>query len=76
MATCGEHAQMIALLFSNSTPDELGPNMRALYDRFMKSEHEECIAPESQVMALIQDALQKDSQKKLDFQIDIDNFWS
>lgn len=56
--TCGFHAKMIAAL--SGGPDKMGPNTKALYDRLMKSENEECIAHETQVVFLFQSAMKRD----------------
>jgi len=54
--TCGEHAKIMKALSPH-----MGPAVQALYDRFMKDEHEECIAAESQVVFLYSNALRADA---------------
>jgi hypothetical protein len=56
--TCGFHAKMISAL--SGGPDKMGPNVKALYERFMEQEDEECIAHETQVVFLFKTAMQRD----------------
>ena len=57
MATMEFHAKMIAAL----SPGEMGPNVKALYDRFMSQKDEECIAHESQIVMLFGNAVNQDA---------------
>jgi len=57
--TCGEHAKIMAALVP---VDRMGPKTKAVYDRFMASEREECIAHESQVVFLFMNAVKEDSE--------------
>ena len=57
MATCAFHARMMAAFVPVA---EMGPNLRAIYDRFASEGDQECIADESQVLYLFQDALARD----------------
>lgn len=56
----GEHAKMFVALAGPS--ENMGPNTKALYERFMEQPDEECIAAESQVVYLFQNALHRDLQ--------------
>ena len=56
--TCGEHAKIMAALVP---PDQMGPKTKAVYDRLMAQEHEECIAAESQVVHLFMSAVAADN---------------
>jgi len=57
--TCGEHAKIMAALVP---AERMGPKTKAVYDRFMASEHEECIAAESQVVLLFMNAVKEDHE--------------
>jgi len=52
------HAEMISTL--SGGPENMGPNTKALYERFMSQKDEECIAPEPQVVFLFQSAMKRD----------------
>jgi hypothetical protein len=54
----GHHAKMIKAL--TGPVDQMGPNVRALYERFLSQKDEECIAAESQVVMLFGSALNRD----------------
>ena len=56
------HAKMIRALSGGLK--KMGPNVKALYDRFMSQKDEECIAHESQIVLLFQDAVMKDAKTK------------
>jgi len=57
--TCGEHAKMMATLVS---PAQMGPNTKAIYDRLMRVEGEECLASEDQIIMMFMAAMNKDGQ--------------
>lgn len=61
MKTCGYHAKNIKAL--SGGVENMGPNVKALYDKLMKSEDEECIAAESQVVYLFTTAMAKDAKE-------------
>ena len=54
----GEHAKLMAVL--SGGPERMGPNTKALYERFTSQADEECIAAESQVVYLFQHAMKRD----------------
>ena len=58
MAKMEYHGKMIAALAGD--PEKMGPNVKALYDRFMSQKDEECIAAESQVVFLFSNAMKRD----------------
>ena len=55
---CEDHAKLMAAL--SGGPENMGPNVKALYDRFMEQADEECIAAESQVVLLFGNAMNRD----------------
>lgn len=55
--TCKQHADMMAALIP---PQSMGPKTRAIYDKFVQNGDEECIAEESQVVALFLEAAGSD----------------
>lgn len=57
--TCREHAQIMAALVPVA---QMGPKLRALYDRFMASGDQECIAHESQVVMMFGACLNADTE--------------
>ena len=61
------HAKMIRAV--GGPIDEMGPNVKALYERFISQKDEECIAAESQVVMLFGNALNRDKNNlpPLDF---------
>jgi len=52
------HAKMISAI--SGGPEKMGPNVKALYERFTSQADEECIAAESQVVFLFQNAMKRD----------------
>ena len=58
MAKMEFHGKMIAA--PSGGPEKMGPNVKALYERFTAQPDEECIAAESQVVLLFQSALVRD----------------
>ena len=60
MPTMGFHAKMMEALSGGT--DNMGPNVKALYDRFMTEEDEECGAAESQIVMLFGAAMTRDQQ--------------
>ena len=60
MATMEYHAKMLEVF--GGPLEEMGPNMKALHERFMRDKDEECIAAESQVVMLFGVAYQRDQE--------------
>lgn len=59
MATMEYHAKMMEALSGGA--EHMGPNVKALYERFMSQKDEECIAHETQVVMLFGSAMRRDT---------------
>ena len=60
MPTMEFHAKMIEALSGGTAG--MGPNVKALYERFVSQKDEECIAAESQVVFLFTTAMNRDQK--------------
>lgn len=59
---CKEHAKMMSALCGGV--DQMGPKVRAVYNKFMEQADEECIVHETQVVYLFRHAFQEDLENE------------